>query len=432
MPASEADRILAEAVAAKSAGRHDMAEARFRDVLLIAPEHAGALNALGMYAMRRGEARSAADLFSQATAADPSAPALWLNLAGAQRALGDDDAEKASLEALLRLDQRDLAGLIRIAQLYERLGQREEATKAWSGVSAVGGAMEAWPADLEDILSHAADYVRESTQRFDELIEQEIGADLEALPARDRRRASACLDFMAGRRSIFINQCEGVHYPFLPADEFFDREHFPWLPSVEAQTGPIRSELKAVLESKPEALYPYVQLDPGTPANKWSPLDGSLEWSALHLWREGERIDEVCRHFPLTLSVVEQLALANISGRAPSVFFSVLKAGGRIPPHTGVTNTRTIIHLPLIVPDGCGFRVGGETRAWREGEAFAFDDTIEHEAWNKSSEDRVVLIFDVWNPHLSEEERRLLQKVFVVADQARGPGAVSSDLPSRD
>jgi aspartyl/asparaginyl beta-hydroxylase (cupin superfamily) len=112
--------------------------------------------------------------------------------------------------------------------------------------------------------------------------------------------------------------------------------------------------------------------------------------------------------------------LARIPGRAPTVFFSILKAGAHIPPHTGVTNTRTIIHLPLIVPGLCEFRVGGETRAWREGEAIAFDDTIEHEAWNRSDQDRAVLILDVWNPYLSETERALITQSFVVADAQRG------------
>ena len=74
------------------------------------------------------------------------------------------------------------------------------------------------------------------------------------------------------------------------------------------------------------------------------------------------------------------------------------------------------MHLPLIVPPGCGFRVGGETREWREGEAFAFDDTIEHEAWNDSDQLRAVLIFDVWNPHLTELERNLLGQFFAAAD----------------
>jgi aspartate beta-hydroxylase len=88
----------------------------------------------------------------------------------------------------------------------------------------------------------------------------------------------------------------------------------------------------------------------------------------------------------------------------------------RLRPHTGVSNVRAIIHLPLIVPAKCGFRVGGETRKWRVGEAWAFDDTIEHEAWNRSDQLRVILIFDVWNPHITQSEREVLRAFFPVAD----------------
>jgi aspartyl/asparaginyl beta-hydroxylase (cupin superfamily) len=72
--------------------------------------------------------------------------------------------------------------------------------------------------------------------------------------------------------------------------------------------------------------------------------------------------------------------------------------------------------LPLIVPDGCAFRVGGETRAWEEGKAWAFDDTIDHEAWNRSDQLRAILIFDVWNPHLTPDECTLLRSFYALAD----------------
>jgi aspartyl/asparaginyl beta-hydroxylase (cupin superfamily) len=138
------------------------------------------------------------------------------------------------------------------------------------------------------------------------------------------------------------------------------------------------------------------------------------------LWRDGERIDAVCAQAPRTAELVESLPLAQIPGRAPAVFFSILRAGKTIPPHTGVTNIRTIIHLPLIVPDDCGFRVGGETRQWREGEAFAFDDTIEHEAWNDSDELRVVLINDLWAPALNQAERSAIAAVMGAAGPTAG------------
>ena len=114
--------------------------------------------------------------------------------------------------------------------------------------------------------------------------------------------------------------------------------------------------------------------------------------------------------------MLESLPVSYIPGRAPSAFFSMLKPHRRIPPHTGVTNTRAIIHLPLIVPQGCGFRVGGEVRPWVVGRPFAFDDTIEHEAWNDSDELRSVLIFDVWNPHLTERERDIIARYYEAAD----------------
>ena len=124
---------------------------------------------------------------------------------------------------------------------------------------------------------------------------------------------------------------------------------------------------------------------------------------------------------PATLAA---LPAAHIPARAPNAFFSVLKPRTRIPPHTGVSNTRAIIHLPLIVPPACGFRVGGEVRQWEEGVPFAFDDTIEHEAWNTSDRPRAVLIIDAWNPHLSAKEQAAIVRYFEAAD-----GALAGPIP---
>jgi aspartyl/asparaginyl beta-hydroxylase (cupin superfamily) len=106
-----------------------------------------------------------------------------------------------------------------------------------------------------------------------------------------------------------------------------------------------------------------------------------------------------------------------------------LDAHTHIPAHTGTTNTRLTVHLPLIVPPGCRFRVGGEIREWRAGEAWAFDDTIEHEAWNDADVTRVILIFDVWNPQLTTLERNLVRELTVAfAEYGRAEGAVPGVL----
>ena len=86
----------------------------------------------------------------------------------------------------------------------------------------------------------------------------------------------------------------------------------------------------------------------------------------------------------------------------------MLSPGPHILPHTGVTNTRLVTHLPLIVPPDCAIRVGGQEPAWQEGRCVTFDGTWEYEAWNRSGQLRVVLIVDGWHPDLSEVERAAL------------------------
>ena len=230
---------------------------------------------------------------------------------------------------------------------------------------------------------------------------------------------------MLGRRRVYHNECAGLHFPFLPADEFFERRHFPWMSDVEARTDAIRAEFEALVSESLDGFTPYVTMDPGTPRNKWSGLDHSLDWASFFLWRYGARIEEACARCPQTVAALEALPLADMPRRAPTAFFSVLKPGTHLPAHNGVSNARAIVHLPLIIPSGCALRVGGETRKWEIGEAFAFDDTIEHEAWNDSDALRAVLIFDVWNPHLTEAERVLLRAFFAVADESGFDASVS-------
>ena len=100
--------------------------------------------------------------------------------------------------------------------------------------------------------------------------------------------------------------------------------------------------------------------------------------------------------------------------------FSLLKPQTRIPPHTGVSNARLVTHLPLIVPPACGFRVGNSIREWVPGKAWVFDDTIEHEAWNESDKLRVVLIFDIWHPHLTPAERAMVTAMTHGVNKFRG------------
>ena len=124
------------------------------------------------------------------------------------------------------------------------------------------------------------------------------------------------------------------------------------------------------------------------------------------------RQDEAIARCPQTAAVLAELPLADQPGFAPTALFSALAPHTRIPPHTGSTNARLLTHLPLILPGPAGFRVGNETRSWRMRNAWVFDDTIEHEAWNDADQTRVILIFDVWNPLLSDAERELISSLL--------------------
>jgi aspartyl/asparaginyl beta-hydroxylase (cupin superfamily) len=99
------------------------------------------------------------------------------------------------------------------------------------------------------------------------------------------------------------------------------------------------------------------------------------------------------------------------------VLFSLLRPGAHIPPHHGMLNCRLICHLPLIVPPGCWLRVGSETREWEDGKLLIFDDSIEHEARNDSDETRIILLFDVWRPELTEQERAGVSAMFDAIDE---------------
>jgi len=400
---------------ARQSGRASEARRHFEAVVALDPTQPLARNVLGLDAMAGGDLRAAADHLEQACRGDPKAPELWLNLSSAYKALDDAEAEHAALERALSIDQRFLPAIIRLAELHERLGQEAPAAERWNAVLALTSSLDQSSVEMQQLIAHARTFVGRQQQALADALDKALASDLASASVRDQRRVRAASDVMLGRRKVYANECHGFHFPFLPADEFFDREHFPWLETLEASTDDIRSELQSILANPDAGLTPYVEQLSGVPKNKWTPLDHSLDWGALHLWRDGERMDEACARAPRTAALVEQLPLCRIPGRAPAVFFSILKAGKSIPPHTGVTNVRSIVHLPLIVPEGCTFRVGGETRPWVEGQAFVFDDTIEHEAHNPTPHDRAVLILDCWNPHLSEAERTMICRMFEAA-----------------
>lgn len=381
-------------------------------------QQAAAANSQGMEALRRGDFRAAAEAFERAVAADPTSGALLRNLASAHRGAGDDESELSALERALDMDRRDLVAWMRKAELHQRRGEKGEAFQAWNGALQLAEPLRPWSGPMAESLLRGQAFVAEGAKAIQSSVDAALATVQGDLDQAELRRSRAFVGAALGKRRIYTNECHGLCYPFLPADEFFDDSHFPWFEQLAAATDAIRAELLELIRDPGEALRPYVRMESGIGENKWSGLDHSLDWGAIFLWEYGEPNRPVLERCPRTAEMLDSLPVSHIPGRAPSAFFSMLKPHTRIPPHTGVTNTRAIVHLPLVVPDGCGFRVGGETRQWVVGQPFAFDDTIEHEAWNDSDELRSVLIFDVWNPHLTEREHDIIARYYAASDAA--------------
>jgi len=225
-------------------------------------------------------------------------------------------------------------------------------------------------------------------------------------------RLAEALEIAAGTKELYRQEPTNFTYPGLPSIQFFDTAQFSWAEQIEGAAPAIRSELTRFLEAQgTDDFRAYIQGHTVAPEADQA-LGRKKDWSVLSLCENGWLTPSIVEYFPATWQAILQAPVPRIAGWGPTIVFSMLKAGARIAPHNGMFNTRLICHLPLIVPPGCGFRVGNDVREWREGKLLIFDDTIEHEAWNESDQDRVVLIFDVWRPELSETEKAELTALF--------------------
>ena len=324
---------------------------------------------------------------------------------------------RADLEAAdraLAADPHDLAALIAKGDALAGLGDSRAAASFYSSaLRSAGDGKGLAPAIIAE-LRRAQVAVQAQAQRFEAHLATSLaGAGFDASTSSDRFTLS--LDLMAGRKRLYQQEPRFYLFPGLPQIQFQPRETLPWLGAVEAAAGEIRAELDALL-AEPDLFRPYLEPRADGPNRDAAGMMSNAGWSALFLWKDGEEQPDIAGRCPRTLAALAEVPLCRVPGRTPSILFSKLKAGAHIPPHHGLINTRLICHLPLIAPPGSRFRVGNDTREWREGRAWAFDDTIEHEAVNDSGQDRTILIFDVWKPELSEEERALVSALFQAVD----------------
>lgn len=372
----------------------------------------------GMAALRSGDAALAYDTLSLLRDGAPGMAAPWFLIAQAAQLLGRDVEADDALVRFLATEPRHLGALLTMAALKVRRGDDRAAQSFYRtalNVAALPGTTI--PPMLVQMLRTGETFLAESAKRFATHLDGALaGTRLAAGVSGNRTRQA--LDLLLGRSELYLQQPTMFYFPGLAQRAFFERDEFAWVATMEAATAAMRTELESVVATE-QGFSPYVHSTPDRPAPA-NPLLDDPSWSAFHLWRGGEWVEPNASSCPHTMAALEHAPIPVIAGRSPMAIFSLLKPDTHIRPHHGMLNTRLICHLPLIAPEGCGLRVGAETRHWQAGEMLIFDDSFEHEAWNRGRDTRIVLLFEVWRPELTPDERAALTDIFEAIDTYQG------------
>ncbi len=340
--------------------------------------------------------------------------AVWGVLALACR---DQDDMKKAVEAAdrsLSLEPRNPRAMVVKGDAFFKEEDRRAAAAFYREALSYIPAQAQLAPDMAAEMQRAQERMESLAEEFASHLNDNVG-DFIANAEGDTTRMVQAVDMLMGKRQIYYPKPRHIHFPGLPLQEFADPADFDWVPSVEAAFGDILAEAQTLQQEQAE-FGAYLKGDDSRPAYDVHGLKDNRDWGAFYLWYNGEPVPENQARCPKTTAVMEALPLVFSGCRCPNVLFSRLKAGARIPPHNGMINTRLICHLSLIIPGGCGFRVGNDVREWEPGKVWLFDDTVEHEAWNNSNEDRIILIFEMWKPGLSEEEKGLVTRLLKAVD----------------
>jgi len=373
----------------------------------------------GVVALQRGDFQTAKQAFAAVTGSGAGSPQAWLFYAQACEGLDDRVTGLAALDQVLASDAANPFALLMKGDIFAREGDDRASVSFYRMGLRRAAELTEFPGDLPERVQRAQAAVAAAETRFESQLEQALSEHgIEAVP----RRFAEALAIASGKQPLYLQQPTSFYFPGLPQQAWYPRDSFPWVAELEAAAPLMRAEIEGVLASE-QGLEPYVQ-EEAKRASRGHSLLNDARWSAFHLYRNGERVEENAERCPLIMRLLDVLPIPQIKRRSPMALISILKPGTHIPPHHGLLNTRLICHIPLVVPKGCRLRVGAETREVVEGEAMIFDDSFEHEAWNEGDSVRAVLLFEIWRPEISEDEKAALTAMF--------EAVTGYDAPSED
>ena len=384
----------------------------YQKIIATHPEHAPSLNRVGSIALGQGKLEHALALLNRAVAAEPTESTYHFNLGRAYFQTQRLDHAATCFQRTL-----DIAPGFAMAHLFfgacvHKLQNTAVALDSYQRAMTLNPQLsQAGQSNpqLQEVVQTANRALR---QKYMALHKETFVSLQNDHGAQALKRVERCLDIQHGKKIPFNDELQRpslVFFPDLEPQAWFEREDLSWTQILEQGYQQIKDEIMMLVESSSN-FQPYVEAGPHVP-DSMQHLAGSRDWHSLHLYAQGKKQIENCIKCPVTTHIVETLPLPYITDNAPEVFFSLLKPTTHIKPHFGVANIKVAFHLPLLVPDHCQIRVGRETRSWEAGKCLIFDDSFEHEAWNKSAETRIVLIGEVWHPHLTEVETHALTQL---------------------
>lgn len=407
--------LRAQAGALARQGRLLEAERLYGELLRHAPDDLDALVFLTVRAHAARRLDEALALIDRARVAHPDDAATWVNQGILLREAERLDEAQAFLQRGLELSPQLFVARLRLGEVLQALGRHAEAVPAYYGAVMTAQDQGRWlndqstPTDLKPLVLHAMRMIDQGRHRlYNQMLAPLRDQHGAAAMARVDKALATYLGELVPNYADPRQRPTFLFMPDLPTSAWFDRVLFPWYEELEAQTDAIREEMLAVYGQQGQ-FEPFLG-KAGHIKDQLTNESDAAVWDAFFFYRHGQARPANAMRCPRTQAALDRTPLCRIREHAPEVCFSVLTAGSHILPHRGVTNTRIVTHLPLVVPDGdlALHVLGDPPRGWEVGRCFSFDDTFEHEAWNRSGETRVVMLLDVWNPHLTEVEREAL------------------------
>jgi len=395
-----------------SQGLHEDAEKIYREILRLAPNNLKALHYLATRHISNGELEQAQRLIEHAIRIDFGNATWHQNLGIILRSRGYLEGALRAFEETLKINPSLGIAWVQRGDVFHALGRHEESITCYCSAEIILGNLEnaaaKAPPKIALTLKNAAHILHRTRIRF---IEDALSPVRQQYDRKVLRRAEEAISVVTTGKEVRsddpLQKPTGFLFPGLAAKPFFERSEFAFLDEIEKSAGDILDEARK-LPGEVDLSMNYKSSDAGAGMPRWQPLTDNLAFSGLYLYRRSFKQREATFHCPQTMTAVEALPLAQLNGLAPDVYLSKLNQHSRTSARYGVSNFKLKVLLPLLAPRGCAIKVGDVTRQLHQGECLIFDESFEHERWNRSQETCLALEFEIWHAGVTQAEREFL------------------------